>query len=126
MNISKRVEQYVALRDKIKEIKIQQKEELAPYNVMLDKLGSSCLKFLQDTGQESARTENGTVYITTRGTASLEDAEAFMRHVIGTQEWELLDRRANSTAVKAYIEENGTLPPGVRFSDIIDVGVRRS
>jgi hypothetical protein len=71
-------------------------------------------------------TKAGTAYVSVKTSASLEDPDIFMRHVIGTESWELLDRRANATAVKAFAEENhGALPPGVKMASIVTVGVRR-
>lgn len=126
MDVNKRAAQYVKLRDKVKQITEKHKEELAPYNDLMARMRGEFVGFLHDTKQESAKTSSGTIYLTTKSTASLEDADAFMRHVIGTEAWDLLDRRANSSAVKAYIDENNTLPPGVKFSQVVDVGVRRS
>jgi hypothetical protein len=44
--------------------------------------------------------------------------------VIGTEQWDLLDKKANVTAVTDYLNENGVLPPGVKYSTRFDVGVR--
>jgi len=45
--------------------------------------------------------------------------------VIGSEAWDLLDRKANVTAVSDFIEENNAPPPGVNFSTTYVVGVRR-
>jgi hypothetical protein len=39
---------------------------------------------------------------------------------------EFLESKANKTAVAAYMEANGELPPGVNVSRKLTVGVRRS
>jgi hypothetical protein len=49
-----------------------------------------------------------------------------MAFVKTTNNYDLLDRKANVTAVKDYVSENGTLPPGVNLSSIKTVGVRRA
>jgi hypothetical protein len=126
LDISKRVDQYVRLRDKITEMKERHKAELAPYNEALEKLNALLLSHLNEIEGESVRTEAGTVYRTEKKSASLADADAFMRFVIGTGSWDLLDRKANVTAVADFIEENdGHTPPGVNFSSTLIVGVRR-
>jgi hypothetical protein len=48
-----------------------------------------------------------------------------MQHVIQNNSFELLDKRANVTAVKDYVKEHNTTPPGVNLSSITSIGVRR-
>lgn len=122
-----RAEQYIKIRDALK----AKKEEHAKierqfteamdllqgyFQAVLDKLG---------TGVTSIKTKCGTVTASTRYTASLEDADSFMRHVIATESWDLLDRRANATAVRAFVEANGQLPPGAKLSALRTIGVTR-
>jgi len=48
-----------------------------------------------------------------------------MKFVVDNNKFELLDRRANATAVKDYVAANNVLPPGCNLSAICTVGVRR-
>jgi hypothetical protein len=48
-----------------------------------------------------------------------------MKYVIDNNLFDLLDRKANVTAVKDHVKEKGALPPGVNLSAIETVGVRR-
>lgn len=124
--IQDRIEQYIRLRDKIKQLDDEHKDKMKPFKETLDKLNAVMLDHLNQIGADSVKSQSGTVYRTTRRTASLEDADAFMRHVIGSEAWELLDRKANVTACEDFAKENGVLPPGVKVSTTIQVGVRRS
>lgn len=124
--IDTRVEQYIKLRDKIKEIETKHKEELKPYKDTLEKLNAVILAHLNLVGGESIRTSAGTAYITAKKSASLADPQAFMEYVISNEAWDLLDRKANSTAVADYIEQHDAPPPGVNFTTTNVVGVRRS
>jgi hypothetical protein len=119
-----RVMQYRTLRDMIKEKEKALEEELAPMKQVLDQLGGVLLQMLNQTGQEAARTKAGTVYITEKVSATLADADAFRRHVIGAEQWDLLDWRCNKTAVKDFVKDNEAAPPGVNYSVIRIVGVR--
>ena len=125
INIENRVDQYVKLRDLIKEKDDAHKEAMRPYRDALDGLNSLLLGYLNTIGGDTVATGNGTVYRTLKETASLEDADSFMRHVIGTESWELLERKANLTAVRVFATEHGALPPGVKLSSMQVVGVRR-
>lgn len=121
IDINTRVWQYVQLRDKIRELK----QEIARHNEFLEVLGTVLLEHLNNTNAESVRTENGTFFKTVRKSASLEDAEAFMEYVKAHEMWDLMDRRANATAISDYLAKYKSLPPGVKYSEYVDVNVRR-
>jgi hypothetical protein len=126
LDISKRVDQYVRLRDEIKRLDEEHKTKMKPYRDALEKLNSLLLTHLNDIGGDSVKSAAGTVYRTERKTASLADPDIFMRFVIDNEAWDLLDRKANVTAVVDYIEENNAEPPGVNLNRTYIVGVRRS
>jgi hypothetical protein len=126
VDINKRVAQYVALRDEIKKHDDAHKEKMKPYRELLDKLNGALLEQLNTVQGKSISTDAGTVYRTEKKSASLADADAFMRYVVDNAEWDLLDRKANVTAVADYIEEHEYPPPGVNFSTTFVAGVRRS
>lgn len=125
VTIEQRIEQYVKLRDMIKDKDDAHKKAMEPYRTTLEKLNGVMLNHLNSIGADSVKASSGTVYRTTKRSASLEDGDAFMRHVITKEAWELLDRKANVAAVEAYFSENGVLPPGVKISSQQVVGVRR-
>jgi hypothetical protein len=124
-DIEKRVGQYVAIRDTIQQLEQQHEEELKPRKEMLQKLGGIIHKFMDENKLENLRTSAGTCYVSTRWIAPVEDADAFMRFVIDTKNFDLLERRASATAVKAYVQEHNTLPTGVNLNALASIGVRR-
>jgi hypothetical protein len=123
--IAKRVEQFIKLRDLIKKKEEEQKAALKPAKDTLEQLSEYLLAHLNQNGVDSVAAPSGTVYRSTKKSASLADPEAFMTHVIETQSWDLLVRKAAEGAVEAYIEEHGAAPPGVNFSKAHTIGVRR-
>jgi hypothetical protein len=126
INIDKRVEQFVALRDKIKEIKERQKKELEPYVDTLEKLNGVLLGHLNTIRSNSVGTDHGTVYKTVKKSASISDMTAFWTYVVSQGDFDMVDKKANPTAVEAYIAEHNAPPPGVNFNTLEVVGVRRS
>lgn len=124
MDFEKMISDYRAVRDQIKKLDEEHEAFMADRRKLLDWLGDALLRMLNATGQDSAKTKNGTAYITTRVSATIADGDAFRRHVIGTESWDLIDWRANKTAVKEFIDENKTEPPGVNVSFLRTVGVR--
>lgn len=126
VTIGTRIQQYVALRDKIKAEDDAHKAKMKPAREALDTLNSVILGMLNTSGGDSIKTEFGTAYKTTKRSASLEDADKFMEWVIQKEAFELLERKVSVTAAEAYAEENGVLPPGVKMTSSQVVGVRRS
>lgn len=122
----RRTKQYVALRDKIREISERHTAELKPFVDLQNDLTAWFTQELDTVGAKSVKTSEGTVYQSTRYSASLNDPKAFMDYVISNNAFDLLDRKANSTAVRDYVEQHKSEPPGCKLSAIRTVGVRRA
>lgn len=136
-DVQKYTAQYVKLRDHIKTIMEKQEQELEPYKRLLDELNAMLLKHLDGQKVASMKTTSGTVYVTEHASASVADGQAFFDFVQKNAQWDLIERRANVTAVRAYIDAliearktNPNVlpapPPGVNFNIHRRVGVRRS
>lgn len=117
---------YVKLRDKKREIEERHKAELAGINTTMDQLTALMMSTLDEIGAQSIKTSEGTVYTSSRYSASLADPQAFMKFVIENQKFDLLDRKANANACRDFVAENGTQPPGVNLTAIRTLGVRRA
>lgn len=121
------VDQFVRLRDKIKEADDAHKEKLAPAKEYKDQLEAAILEKLTETGLESAKTKFGTAYKTIKKSATVADGAAFREFVIGEAEYDLVDWRANAVAVSNYLDAHeGELPPGLNYGTFVSVGVRRA
>lgn len=126
IDIAKYVGKYIALRDKIKDISDRHKEELRPYAEMKEKLDALLLGYLNQINSDNASVKDvGTVYKTVKKSATVADADAFRRFVIGSEAWSLADWKANAHAVEEFIEQNNAPPPGVNYATTMSVGVRR-
>lgn len=125
VDINHRIGQFVQLRDKIKKLDEEHKAKMAPFREALDTLGGILLDHLKNQNADSVATPSGTVYRTVKNTASIADGEKFWDHVVANEDWDLLDKRANVTAVLDYIEQHQAPPPGVNFTSTMTVGVRR-
>lgn len=126
LSIDQRIQQYVMLRDKIKEEDDAHKSKMKPFREALEGLNNIILDLLSKTGGDSIKTKHGTAYRTVKRSASLEDADAFMKFVIEKEAFELMERKVSVTAAEAFAEENGILPPGVKMTSTTVVGVRRA
>jgi hypothetical protein len=120
------VRMFVKVRDELAKRKEAYEESIKPLTEIKSKLEGRMLAFLDQSGQTSAKTQYGTCFTTVKDRASLADPDAFMAFVMKKGLFELLDRRANATAVKDFVENEGTLPPGVNFHSYKALSVRRS
>lgn len=135
--IAKRTAQYIALRDHIKKIKDRHKDELRQPTEILEQLNSVLLGHLNANGLQNAATASGTVYKSYKKSASIADMTAFWTYVVTQNEWDLIDKKANATAVEDYINKqieaaklDPTIvpapPPGVNWTVLEVVGVQRA
>ena len=124
--IEKRVGQYIAIRDRLDEMNAEHDERCKKLKATQNLLSGLMLAYLEQAGATSIKTPEGTCIASSKTTASLADPKAFMDFVIANSAWDLLDRKANSTAVRDYVAEKGHLPPGANLSTIRTLSVRRS
>lgn len=124
--VGARLQQYIKMRDILKQEEEAYEKRIAETKAVKDLLEGWLQQFLDSAGVTSVKTDHGTVYATTRYSASLADPDAFMKFVVDTNQLELLDRKANVTAVRDYVNEHKQLPPGVNLSARTSVNVRRA
>lgn len=124
-DIKKRVQQYVQIRDALKAMDDAHEERRKPLLEVQQSLAGILQEALTNSKATSIATEAGTCYESTRYSTSLADPDMFMKWVVEKQAFDMLDRKANATAVKEYTKEHGALPPGVNLTAIKTVGVRR-
>jgi len=123
-NVEKLVGLYIVVRDEIERLKEKHKKELQKAVDLQEELTGKITEFLSQHGVDSVKTPAGTAYSSVKYSASLADPEAFMKYVIDNQNWDLLDRKANVTACRTYVDEHNHLPPGVNLSSRETLGVR--
>lgn len=123
--VLKRVGQFIKLRAAIDDLKEQHKAALAPWEQAIAKVEADLDRLVREAGASSIRTKLGTVVLSTRYTATLQDPDAFMKFVVDNKAFDMIDRRANATAVRAYVEEHSALPPGCNLNALSSVSVRK-
>lgn len=120
------VEQMVKTRDRLKEADDAHKEKTKVARDYKERLEAALLAKLNEVGGESVKTAHGTVYRTTRRSATIADGGTFREYVITEGAFDLVDWKANANAVDDFIKNEGTPPPGVNYSTAYTVGVRRA
>jgi hypothetical protein len=125
-SIDELVEQMVKVRDKLKEADDAHKAKTKVARDYKEQLEGRLLSKLNDVGGEAVKTAHGTVYRTTRRSATIADGDVFRQFVIANEAFDLVDWKANANAVDDFIKQETTPPPGVNFSTTFTVGVRRA
>ena len=127
MDISKYVKAHLNIRkareELSKEFEIKDKELKDKQELIENQL----LQFLNETKQESSRTEFGTVYRQEDLVPSAADWSVIYEWIKENDAWELLEKRLKKTFIKTYSETNkGDLPPGVNVFRKYLVRVRKN
>ncbi len=120
-----RVKNFVRLRDYKKAADAEFKRSMKRVNDAMAKLEGELMKDLAASGGNSISGEAGVVYIKTVSTATVKDRSEFLRFALSsTENLEALDVRANKKIVRE-LAEKGTVVPGVNYTELKSVGVRR-
>jgi hypothetical protein len=120
------IEEYIRLRDGKKvaddtyDAWVQEN-----YKNRMVELEGILLQTLNDLGSDSIAAPSGTVYKKISTSVTVADASEFRRHVIGSEQWDLIDWRANKTVINELVENNELLPPGINRTAFWTVGIRR-
>lgn len=126
MTMDDAVRSYVQLRDRVAQVKKEQADTLAPFNLAMGKLEAHILDGLNQAGAESIRTVHGTAYKTTRASAKVMNWTETLDFIRTNNAWDLLEARVSKTAVEAIMTETGQAIPGVQTSREVALGVRKS
>jgi len=119
------VEAYIKLRDKKEAAQAEFKKSLEGTNKIMGMLEGILLEKLQELGVDSLSAKGiGVVYRNTQHSATVEDKAAFREFVESTNNWDVCDLRANKVAVREMLEA-GDPVPGVKFTSVHTVGIRR-
>ena len=120
------IEEYIELRD----LKDQFKKNFEAkckelYGDRMEEIETLMLNALNQMGVESLASNNGTAFKKIATSVTIADAREFRRHVIGGEHWDLIDWRANKTAVNDLVDRGEAIPPGVNRNAIYVVQFRR-
>ena len=121
------VQEYLTHRDAKDALKKRYDADKAALDATLDRLEGVMLNQLNAQGADNIKTPHGTFYRQVATSATVADWPVLLEHIKATEDWDMLERRVNKTAVVSFSEASGgDLPPGVNFKTAINVNVRRS
>lgn len=119
------VEAYIKARDARAAKKAQRDRELAEYDAIMARIEGELQTAMSAMGVSTMGTPHGTAYKTTFNSATVADPGAFKSFLERTGKWHLADIRAGKVAIREELEATGELPPGVNYSSIEKINIRR-
>lgn len=119
------IAKYVETRDLIEQKKKAYEFEVAALKDLQKKREGWLKAEMDKLGVDSFKAAHGTCFVAWKDSATVADRQPFFDWVIANEKWEFLENRVSKTAVKSMLEDGETLPPGINYTKIKDVQVRR-
>lgn len=120
------VERMIAIRDARAALKAKYEDEDKKLREQWDRGEAWLMNELQTSGATGLKFECGSVSQTTTMQANIGDWAAFTRFIVENNEVELLQKRVSTTALKAYLDQEGAaVPPGLNVTNIRGITIRR-
>ena len=119
-------DQLAAVRNKLGyEVKVLE-DKVKALKEKREKVDTELLRRFNGEGITSVKTKNGTPYIVTQTSVSVSDKDAFWGWMEEHNSFDFMNVTANKTNVAAYLEEHGSLPPGLNWSARHVIGLKKS
>ncbi len=116
---------YMKLRSQKDSIEAETKEKVAAVKAKMEKLEAWIKEQADLQGVTSFKTKFGTAFLTTTDYATVADWDAMLTFVRENDAYDMLEKRVSKTAVRGYIEQTKTVPPGVNYGTRLDVNIRK-
>lgn len=126
MNLDDVVGKYIELRDRKAQMKKEFSAKVEKIDAAMNKIENAILAtFDKMGGVQSIRTTHGTPYVQLRESVTVADRDSYFDFVRENEAWDMLESRANKTAVMQYKEEHGELPPGLNYRAERIINIKR-
>lgn len=119
------IKKYMALRSEKEAVEAEIKERVDSIKANMAKLEAWLMAKLDADGVTSFKTDHGTAFLTTTDFANVDDWDAVLRFIREEEAFDMLEKRISKTAVRAYIDANKAVPPGVKYGTKLDLNIRK-
>lgn len=119
------IKTYMALREKKVELEAEVKERVAEVKEKMTKLESYLKVKMDETGLTSFKSDHGTAFLTTTDYANVADWDEVVQFIKDNDAYDLFEKRVSKMAVRGYIDQNKTVPPGVNYGTKLGVNIRK-
>lgn len=116
---------YMVLRRKKEAIEAKVKDDISEIKAKMEKLEAWIKQQADAQGVTSFKTKHGTAFLTTTDYANVADWDAVLTYIRENGAYDMLEKRISKIAVRGYIEENKSVPPGVNYGTKLEVNIRK-
>lgn len=117
---------YMKLRRKKEALEAETKAGLDEIKVKMGKLEAWLMQKADAEGVTSFKTESGTAFVTTTDFANVADWDAVLTFIKDNEAFDMLEKRVSKTAVRGYMDENGSVPPGITYGSKLGINIRKA
>ena len=116
---------YMVLRRKKEAIEAKVKEDISEIKAKMEKIEAWIKQQADAQGVTSFKTPHGTAFMTTTDYANVADWDAVLSYIRENEAYDMLEKRISKIAVRGYIEQNKSVPPGVNYGTKLEVNIRK-
>ena len=121
------VKKYIELRNFVEAETKAFKTRMADYTSAMETLENLAGQMLDETGQRALSTESGTAFRVNKSRITCSDKDAFHAWVREINAWHFLTAHVAKEAVETWMEQNeGQLPPGIKYEGFTEVQFRKA
>ncbi len=124
-NIGDVIRTYMALRSQKDAIEAEMKSRVDGIKANMAKLEAWIKEKADEQGVTSFKSDFGTAFLTTTDYANVADWDAVLNFVRTNEAYDMLEKRISKIAVRGYIQQNKTVPPGVNYGTKLEVNIRK-
>ena len=124
-NIGDVIRTYMKLRDQKTAVEAKVKDEVTTLKNKLDKLEAYLKTQMDAQGLTSFKSDYGTAFLTTTDYANVADWDKLLTFVRENEAYDMLTKSVSKTAVRGYIDETKTIPPGITYGTKLEVNIRK-
>jgi hypothetical protein len=125
VSVGEVIRTYMKLRDQKSAIEAQLKDKVASLKDKMEKLEAYLKTQMDAQGLTSFKSDFGTAFLTTTDYANVADWDAVLSYIRENEAYDLLEKRVSKIAVRSYIEQTKSVPPGINYGTKLEVNIRK-
>lgn len=116
---------YVKLRRRREALEATVKADVDVIKAKMAKLEAWLMQKADEDGVTSFKTPAGTAFVTTTDFANVADWDAVLKFIRDNDAFDMLEKRVSKAAVRAQLDETGSVPPGITYGTKIGINIRK-
>jgi len=124
-NIGDVIRTYMRLREQKTAIETEVKERVSTLKAKMDKLEAYLKTQMDAQGLTSFKSDSGTAFLTTTDYANVANWDAVLEFIRENEAFDMLEKRVSKVAVRGYIEQTKSVPPGITYGTKLEVNIRK-